>query len=128
VKGTQVVQRFLAAANRNDVEGMLGLLAPDCVYHNIPVSPVSGIDAIRQVLRGFMGMASEVDWVTHRMSECSDGTVLTERTDRFLVAGKWIELPVMGAFAVRDGKIQAWRDYFDMAQFQRQLPSAGGKP
>jgi len=24
---------------------------------------------------------------------------------------------VMGAFEIADGKIKAWRDYFDMAQF-----------
>ena len=26
-----------------------------------------------------------------------------------------IELPVMGTFEVKDGKIVAWRDYFDLA-------------
>jgi limonene-1,2-epoxide hydrolase len=30
--------------------------------------------------------------------------------------GKSAPLPVMGAFHVVDGKITAWRDYFDMAQ------------
>ena len=35
-----------------------------------------------------------------------------------------IELPVMGAFEVSaEGKIAAWRDYFDMAVFQKQMPS-----
>ena len=48
--------------------------------------------------------------------------MLTERTDRFLVGEKWIEIPVMGTFDLRDGKICGWRDYFDMAQFQSQLP------
>lgn len=27
----------------------------------------------------------------------------------------------MGAFEVHDGRITAWRDYFDMKQFQDQL-------
>ena len=30
-------------------------------------------------------------------------------------------LPVMGTFEVRDGKISAWRDYFDMAQATKVL-------
>ena len=30
-------------------------------------------------------------------------------------------LPVMGAFEVSDGKINAWRDYFDMNQFTSQM-------
>ncbi|HWM52333.1 MAG TPA: limonene-1,2-epoxide hydrolase family protein, partial [Thermoplasmata archaeon] len=31
------------------------------------------------------------------------------------------ELPVMGTFEVSDGKIRAWRDYFDMNQFTRRM-------
>ena len=27
----------------------------------------------------------------------------------------------MGTFELADGKITAWRDYFDMAQFQNQM-------
>ena len=41
--------------------------------------------------------------------------MLTERVDKFLVKGQWIELPVMGTFEVSDGRIRAWRDYFDLA-------------
>jgi limonene-1,2-epoxide hydrolase len=42
--------------------------------------------------------------------------VLTERTDTFTMNGKTAPLPVMGAFNIVEGKITAWRDYFDMAQ------------
>ena len=37
-------------------------------------------------------------------------------TNIFTMKGKSAPLPVMGAFDVVDGKITAWRDYFDMAQ------------
>ena len=53
--------------------------------------------------------------------EGADGVVLTERVDRFMINGKWVALPVMGTFEVVNGKIRAWRDYFDMNQFQSQL-------
>ena len=36
------------------------------------------------------------------------------------LGGKDIALPVAGVFEVRDGKIAAWRDYFDLATWQRQ--------
>ncbi|HEV8574090.1 MAG TPA: limonene-1,2-epoxide hydrolase family protein, partial [Dehalococcoidia bacterium] len=49
-----------------------------------------------------------------------DGSVLTERLDKFALGGKKIELPVMGVFELTDGKIAAWRDYFDMAAWTRQ--------
>ena len=48
--------------------------------------------------------------------------VLTERVDVFVLPNKTIELPVMGTFEVRDGKIAAWRDYFDLNQYMQQLP------
>jgi limonene-1,2-epoxide hydrolase len=54
----------------------------------------------------------------------ADGpVVLTERTDVFVLPNVTIELPVMGTFEVRDGKIAAWRDYFDLNQFMSQLSS-----
>jgi limonene-1,2-epoxide hydrolase len=120
-RNEELVRSFIAAFNANDLARIMAFFADDAVYHNIPVQPVKGTAAIRAVLQGFLGMASEVDWVVHHLAETQDGVVLTERTDRFLVRGKWIALPVMGAFAVRDGRIAEWRDYFDMKQFQDQI-------
>jgi limonene-1,2-epoxide hydrolase len=40
---------------------------------------------------------------------------MNERTDVFAINGKQIDLPVVGVFEIApDGKIVAWRDYFDM--------------
>jgi limonene-1,2-epoxide hydrolase len=47
--------------------------------------------------------------------------VMTERVDVFKLPGKSFELPVMGTFEIRDGKINAWRDYFDMNQFTSRM-------
>lgn len=116
------VRDFIAAFNANDLERIMGFFTEDCVYHNIPLEPAEGIEAIRGVLTGFSGISSEVDWVLHHIAESPEGAVLTERTDRFLIGEKWVEIPVMGTFDLRDGKICGWRDYFDMSQFQSQLP------
>ncbi len=117
-----VVRAFIAAFGDNDLERIMAFFTPDAVYHNMPLAPVTGTRAIRGVLQGFMGMAKEVEWVLHRIAEAADGAVLTERTDRFLIGDRWVELPVMGSFVLRDGKVAEWRDYFDLQQFQRQLP------
>ena len=53
------------------------------------------------------------------MAESGD-IVFTERVDRFQMGDKKVELPVAGVFEVRDGKIAAWRDYFDMPTWTRQ--------
>ena len=52
----------------------------------------------------------------------ADGpVVMTERVDVFRLPDKSFELPVMGTFEVSDGKINAWRDYFDMNQFTSRM-------
>ena len=87
---------------------------------------MSGRSAIEAVIRGYLGLASEMDWQIAYQAEVAPGVVLNERLDRFKLAEGWLELPVMGAFEVVDGKIACWRDYFDMADFQRQLAAHQG--
>ncbi len=47
--------------------------------------------------------------------------VMTERVDVFTLPGRSFELPVMGTFEISDGKIKAWRDYFDINQFTTRM-------
>jgi limonene-1,2-epoxide hydrolase len=58
----------------------------------------------------------------HHQAESPRGAVLNERTDRFKLDERWIELPVMGVFELRGGKISAWRDYFDLQMWMKQMP------
>ena len=46
---------------------------------------------------------------------------MNERTDRLNFNWKQIELPVMGIFELSDGKIKAWRDYFDMEKLKEVM-------
>jgi len=120
---TQVVAELIAVCNRRDIDGAMALFTEDALYHNIPIAPVHGRTAIRETLGGFLAMAKEVNWVVHHIAANANGIVMTERTYRFLLAGGWLELPVMGVSEVIDGKINAWRDYFDMAPLK---PIMGG--
>lgn len=89
--------------------------AEDAVYHNIPMEPVRGREAIKEFIAGFLAAFDGIDFKVHR--QISDGTVvMNERTDVMRRKdGGEIPLPVMGVFEVRDGQIASWRDYFDMA-------------
>jgi limonene-1,2-epoxide hydrolase len=118
---SSLVADFINAWMEKDLEKIMSFLSEDCVYHNIPMEPAVGQDAIRVMINGFLGMASEIDWITHHIGESEQGSVFTERTDRFLIGEKWLEIRVMGIFEVSDGAITAWRDYFDMGQFQSQM-------
>jgi len=112
---------FINAWNAVDLDQIMSYIAPDCFYHNIPMEPAVGTEAILAVLKGFVEMSNQVDFTIHNIAESSEGVVLTERTDRFLIGERWVAIPVMGTFELDGGKITAWRDYFDMGQFQQQM-------
>jgi limonene-1,2-epoxide hydrolase len=86
----------------------------------MPAEPVAGTVAVRKAIESYVPTASSIDWEIVHAAQVGD-TVLTERIDRFVIGGKSVVLPVMGAFDLRGGKIAAWRDYFDMATWGRQL-------
>ncbi|MEE4359957.1 MAG: limonene-1,2-epoxide hydrolase family protein [Pseudomonadales bacterium] len=121
-----VVSGFIDAFNALDLERIMACFHDDAVYHNMPMTPVQGTGAIRAVIEGFVGLASEIDWVVLGTVSDGRGRVMNERLDRFLIQGQWLELPVMGAFEVDAGRIRAWRDYFDLGVFQRRLAEIQG--
>ena len=115
-----LIREFCAAWARRDVDTLLAYFDADAVYHNMPLEPVRGHAAIRDVLNVFVPPASKIAFEVLALVGRGN-LVFTERVDRFTVGGKEVELPVAGVFEVRDGKIAAWRDYFDMGSYQRQL-------
>ena len=119
------VLAFIDIWGHRDLDAILAAMTDDCFYHNIPWPPLVGRDAIREGLAMFVGDAEAIDWRVLHVAETSDGAVLTERLDRFLIKGQWIEMPVMGTFELRDGLIARWRDYFDSAQFQQAMAALG---
>jgi limonene-1,2-epoxide hydrolase len=116
----ELVRRFCAAWADGDVDALVAYFADDAVYHNIPISPVSGKDAIKTTIEGFTAGVEKIEFRVNAISGDGD-VVLTERVDVFTTPDKVIELPVMGTFEIRAGKIAAWRDYFDLNQFMSQL-------
>jgi limonene-1,2-epoxide hydrolase len=115
-----IVRRFCAAWGKADLDTIIGFFTDDAVYHNIPVAPVVGPDQIKATIEGFSAGVESIEFRLDAIA-ADGGTVLTERLDIFTLANGRIELPVMGTFEVRDGKIAAWRDYFDMAMFLNQM-------
>ena len=116
---TQIVLDFIDAWNRMDWDMVVGALAEDVVYHNIPMEKIQGRDAAAGFITGMQPEA--VDWEMISIAE-NGNKVLTERVDNFdMPGGKKLSLPVMGTFEIEDGRIKAWRDYFDLATFTSQM-------
>ena len=114
-----VVREFCAAWEALDQQRILDAFTDDAVYHNMPMAPAAGKDAIKGLLGFILGPATSVKFdIKHIVAE--GDSVLTERLDTFQMGDKTIALEVMGTFELRDGKIAAWRDYFDMASWTKQ--------
>ena len=119
------VMELIDACNRIDLDAIIDCFTDDAVYHNIPMAKVQGKAAIRETLATIMGDSEAVQWDMLNIAD-EGGVVLTERVDKFKINGVWAEIPVMGVFEVSDGKVAAWRDYFDMGQVQAQFGAAAG--
>jgi len=114
-----LIRDFCAAWARRDMDELLGFFTDDAVYHNMPMAPVQGHDGIRAVLEFFVPGSQSIEFEILALASTGD-LVFTERVDRFVMGEQRVELPVAGVFQVRDGKIAAWRDYFDMQTFTSQ--------
>ena len=118
----KIVTDFCNAWPRKNIDELLAFFTDDAVYHNIPLDSAKGKDAIRSVINTFLPMARSLQFkVLHSAS--NGNVVFNERVDIFdLGNGKTISLPVAGVFEVTGSKISAWRDYFDMAMYTKQMP------
>ena len=121
----EVVRRFCAAwSDGTGADDLAAFFTDDAVYHNIPLEPVTGREAIAKTIATFIRPAAPgIERIEFRvLNIAANGpVVMTERVDVFKLPGKSFELPVMGTFEVSGGKINAWRDYFDMNQFTSRM-------
>ena len=91
----ETVTRFCAAWNDVDLDRIVAFLSDDAVYHNIPLDPVSGREAIKTTIAGFTTGVERVEFEGRHAA--ADGiVVLTERVDRFFTPDRTIELPGHG--------------------------------
>lgn len=112
----QVVRDFCEAFSRGDIDEILGFFADGATYHNMPTDPAVGSEEIRAVLEMYVPIATDIEFEILSLATTGD-LVLSERVDRMTIGDRRIVLPVAGAFEVHDGKLHAWRDYFDMQTF-----------
>ncbi|MCC6250368.1 MAG: nuclear transport factor 2 family protein [Rubrivivax sp.] len=118
---TETVLSFCAAWSRLDIEELLGYFTEDAVYHNMPGAPAVGRAAVRRTIEHFLRGWRRTDWEVVATAACGN-VVFAERIDRTDThSGKHVDLAVVGVFEVADGKIRAWRDYFDLASYTRAV-------
>ena len=115
-----IISEFIAAWSRLDADELVSFFADDGIYHNMPIAPVQGRDALRQFIRAFLAGWTETEWDILTIAASGD-IVFAERLDRIIANGKAVNLPCCGVFELEGGKIKVWRDYFDMATYRAAL-------
>ncbi|TRZ74367.1 MAG: hypothetical protein D4R95_01035 [Actinobacteria bacterium] len=118
------VTRFIENIEQSHFTAAMDMVSDDCEYDNVPITKVFGKQAMIQILSDFLAAATKVEWLIHHQVSSGDmdhGVVMNERTDRFEMDDRWIELDFAGLFVVSGGKIALWRDYFDRESFTKAL-------
>ncbi len=107
------IRTFIADWQRRDTDAILGSFTDDAVYHCMPLTPISGIAALAEWVRGFEGTPRARIEVHHQVA--SDAVVINERTDVITLNGRSVTLPICAVFELVGGRIRTWREYLDLA-------------
>jgi limonene-1,2-epoxide hydrolase len=111
---TEIVLDFIDAWEKGEWGRFPDLLADDVVFHMLPLPPAKGIEAATEE---FVKMDRLGTVEIRVLAIAAEGDVVfTERIDALILPDRVGELPVVGVTEVKDGKIVAWRDYFDLQQ------------
>lgn len=116
----RIIRDFIAAWSRLDPAELAGYFTEDGVYHNMPMGPVAGRDNVENLIRGFTASWTSTEWEILHVA-CAGDVVVAERVDRTRAGDKAVDLPCVGVFEMEGGRIKVWRDYFDLATYQRGM-------
>lgn len=105
-------------------EAVRDYFTPATVWENVGMTKTTGPEEACAVFAGF-GLAGDGQFamrVDTLAMAVTGSTVLTERIDHVLGPDGQpaLSFPVAGVFEVADGRITAWRDYFDTAGLASQ--------
>jgi limonene-1,2-epoxide hydrolase len=107
----ELVRDFMAAWERRDTGFILDCLTEDAVYHSVPLTPIVK-GRHRRVGETVRRRAAGRLEVRHQVA--SGDVVMNERTDLITRNGGPVTLPICGVFEMQEGRIRAWREYFDL--------------
>jgi limonene-1,2-epoxide hydrolase len=106
-----------------DLDGIMSHFTDDGVWDNVPMNaPAKGKAAIREMTHGFLKDTTRFEAKILKTVHVGN-TLMNERVDTLAMkSGKTAVVPVVGVFEFNDaGKIVAWRDYFDLGTFTKQI-------
>jgi steroid delta-isomerase-like uncharacterized protein len=130
--GTDFIRNWFEAFNRGDLEGIVAMCQPDIELSNSEGS-YRGHDGVRAAFKPMLELGSEWDSRVNNVIVAGD-TVVAEFVVRGRNTGpmvtpqgtipptnKLIELPSIGIYELRDGKLAVSRGVFDRMTLLLQL-------
>lgn len=122
-----IVRQFEAAFNGQDVEGLLRCFAPDGSYVDGFFGEHRGHGQLREMFERMFREGRDYRWRMARIVE-SPETAAAEWDFSYVVseavprsAGRAISFPGMSVFELVDGRVTAYREYFDLGAAMLQL-------
>lgn len=99
----ELMMAFMFAWANKDAARVASFFSDDAVYHNMPMDPVEGREAIEATVAGFMTMGGQVRVdIGHIVAE--GPIVMVERVDHFIGNERTIELPMVGSSRYTRGR------------------------
>jgi limonene-1,2-epoxide hydrolase len=110
------VQKMIEAWNTRNWQQVYELFAEDGVLESMMLpTPTAGREAISKRIGALAKDISRIELRIRHMG-VADGVVFIERVDDFVYRGKHGAVPVVGVVEVEQGRIKAWREYYDREQ------------
>ena len=116
----KLIRAFIQAWSRLDAAELAAYFAEEGCYFNIPTQPVCGRANIEKMIRGFIATWTETVWEIKTLVAVGD-VVMAERLDKTKTTKGNVDLPCVGVFELRAGKIKEWRDYFNLATYRNAM-------
>ena len=107
---------MIAAWNTRNWQQVYELFAEDGVLESMMLpTPTVGREAISKRIGALAKDISRIELRIRHMG-VADGVVFIERVDDFVYRGKHGAVPVVGVVEVEQGRVKAWREYYDRDQ------------
>ena len=115
-----VVNQMIHAWNVRDWKQVGELFAEDGVLHSMMIEPVTGRAQIAARIEALGAGIESITLHIHNIGVVGN-VVVIERTDEFVYNGHHGKVPVVGILEIENGKVKAWREYYDRAQLLGEM-------
>ena len=120
----RVVASLWACLYRKDFDGVAAHIAEHGLYEDVPApdkgarGPANVVKRLRVGLDPVVRFEHEI----HRVVAEGDAVVVEHTETWHFETGEKIVNPFVTVHVVRDGKIELWRDYWDLGRLMSQAP------